>query len=190
MTHTFARLISTAVLGAAVTGCATVPGDPYYDSTPYRVYEQAGYVYSTPQPTYVRPGYSTYPAYTTPPPAVIYYGGRDRPDDRWDRDHRHNNDWRERERDRAERDRLARERERDRAERDRMARERDRDRDRREQQAREADRRQREQAERDRRAYEAGRGRDTRPGHIAPGSYTPHPQDWRSRQFENGSEKP
>jgi hypothetical protein len=25
---------------------------------------------------------------------------------------------------------------------------------------------------------------------LAPGSYTPHPQDWRSRQFSNSQEQP
>jgi type IV secretory pathway VirB10-like protein len=152
---TFARVLSATVLGAAVTGCATVQGDAYYD--------QPGY-YST-TPVYSQP---VYPAYSSPPPAVIYYG-RDR-DDRWERD-RQRNDWRQRERERA----------REAAERDRQARERDRDR--REQQAREADRRQRdrEQAERDRRQREAQSGR------VPPGSSSPHPHDWRSRQFSNSS---
>jgi type IV secretory pathway VirB10-like protein len=154
---TFARVLSATVLGAAVTGCATVQGDAYYD--------QPGY-YST-TPVYSQP---VYPAYSSPPPAVIYYG-RDR-DDRWERD-RQRNDWRQRERER--------ERAREAAERDRQARERDRDR--REQQAREADRRQRdrEQAERDRRQREAQSGR------VPPGSSSPHPHDWRSRQFSNSS---
>ncbi len=74
MTNTLARLISATVLGAAVTGCATVQGDPYYEPTPYRVYEQPGYIYNNAPPVY--------PAYSAPP-AVIYYGGRDR-DDRWE----------------------------------------------------------------------------------------------------------
>lgn len=173
MTYTLAttaRILSATLLGVALTGCATVPGDPYYGSSGYQVYEQPGYAYTTPSPAYYpAPVYVAPPAHRAPPPAV-YYGGRDHRDrdDRWSRD---------RDRDRAERDRAAR----DRAERDR-----------REQQARDAANRDRarEQAERDRRAYEAGRGRDTRPGHIAPGSYTPHPHDWRSRQFENSGEKP
>lgn len=180
MTNTFARIISVAVLGAAVTGCATVPGDPYYDPSPYPVYQQPGYTYNS-SPVYSSPQ-PVYPAYSAPP-AVIYYGGRDRQDDRWERD-RNRNDVRERER------------ERDRAERDRVAR--DQARDRRDQQARDADRRQRdrdqairEQAERDRRAADDRRNRDApRPGRIAPDSYTPHPQDWRSRQQSNSADKP
>jgi hypothetical protein len=172
MTNTLARLISATVLGAAVTGCATVQGDPYYEPTPYRVYEQPGYIYNNAPPVY--------PAYSAPP-AVIYYGGRDR-DDRWERD-RNRNDWRERER------------ERERAERDRQARERERDR--REQQARELDRRQRdrdqalrEQAERDRRAADDRRNRQPPPGRVAPGSYSFDPHDWRSRQHSNSPDKP
>ncbi len=179
MTYTLARLISVAVLGAAVTGCATVPGDPYYEPAPYRVYEQPGYIHSNAPPVYSSPQ-PVYPAYSAPPP-VIYYGGRDR-DDRWERD-RNRGDWRERER------------ERERAERDRQARERERDR--RDQQAREADRRQRDrdqalrdQAERDRRAADDRRNREAQPGRMAPGSYTPHPQDWRSRQQSNNPDKP
>lgn len=166
MTNTFARLISATVLGAAVTGCATVQGDPYYEPTPYRVYEQPGYIYNNAPPVY--------PAYSAPP-AVIYYGGRDR-DDRWERD-RNRNDWRERER------------ERERAERDRQARERERDR--REQQARELDRRQRdrdqalrEQAERDRRNREAYTRRPPS------GTYTPHQRDWRSPPPSENADKP
>lgn len=178
MTYTLARIISATVLSAVVTGCATVPGDPYYEPTPYRVYEQPGYIYNTPS-VYSSPP-PVYPAYSAPP-SVIYYGGRDR-DDRWERD-RNRNDWRERERDR------------ERAERDRVARERERDR--RDQQAREADRRNRDreqalrdQAERDRRAAEDRRNREARPGRMAPDSYTPHPLDWRSRQQSNSPEKP
>lgn len=178
MTYTFARVLSATLLCAAATGCATVPGDPYYEPTPYRVYEQPGYIYSNTTPVYTNPA-PVYPGYSAPPPAVIYYGGRDR-DDRWERD-RNRNDWRERER------------ERERADRDRAARERDR----RDQQAHEADRRQRErdqalreQAERDRRAAEDRRNREATPGRLAPGSYTPHPLDWRSRQQSNNPDKP
>lgn len=168
MTNHIARIISATALGTVLTGCATVPGDPYYQQQPsYQVYEQPGYIYSAP------PVYSSPPVYRAPP--AVYYGGRDNRDDRWD-------NHRDRDRDRAERDRLAR----DRA-----------DRDRREQQARDAanrdrarDQARREQAERDRRAEEDRRNREQRPGRLAPGSYTPHPHDWRSRQFENSGEKP
>ena len=177
-----ARIISVTVLGAVLTGCATVPGDPYYQQPSYQVYEQPGYIYNNAPPTYYpAPVYSAPPVYRAPAP-TIYYGGRDNRDDRW------NNG---RDRDRAERDRFAR----DRAERDRA------ERDHRDQQARDAanrDRardqtnrdRARDQAERDRRAAEDRRNREQRPGRMAPDSYTPHPQDWRSRQFENSGEKP
>ena len=175
MTQHIARIISVTVLGAVLTGCATVPGDPYYQQPSYQVYEQPGYIYSTPSTYYPAPVYNAPPVYRAPAP--IYYGGRDNRDDRWNNGRDHHRD-----RDRAERDRG----ERDRAERDR-----------REQQARDAanrdrarDQARREQAERDRRAHDDRRNRDTRPGHIAPGSYTPHPNDWRSRQFENSGEKP
>ena len=114
MTYTITRILSATVLGALVTGCATVPGDPYYDAPRYPVYEQPGYIYSAPQPVYQAPPVYRAPGviYSAPPPAV-YYGGRDRDDNRWDND-RNRGDWRERERerDRAERDRAARERER------------------------------------------------------------------------------
>ena len=144
MTYTLARILSVAVLGAAMTACATVPGDPYYEPG----YQQPGYIYGTAQPVYSTP---SYPAYQAPPPASSY-GGRDR-DDRWERDrNRHNNDWRERERDR---DRA--ERERNRAERDRIAREREQAR--RNQQARDADRRQREREQADRQRRDAERNR-------------------------------
>ncbi|GDY34265.1 hypothetical protein ACINB_01580 [Acidovorax sp. NB1] len=180
MTYTLARILSASALGILVTGCATVPGDPYYEPSRYQVYEQPGYIYSAPPPVYQAPPVYRAPGviYSAPPPPPVYYGGRDRHDDRWDKG-RDRDDWRERERDR------------DRAERDRAARERDQ----REQQAREADRRarerdqaRREQAERDRRAAEDRRNRN--PGQMAPGSYTPHPQDWRSRQFSNSQEQP
>ena len=180
MTYTLARILSASALGILVTGCATVPGDPYYEPSRYQVYEQPGYIYNAPPPVYQAPPVYRAPGviYSAPPPPPVYYGGRDRHDDRWDKG-RDRDDWRERERDR------------DRAERDRAARERDQ----REQQAREADRRarerdqaRREQAERDRRAAEDRRNRN--PGQMAPGSYTPHPQDWRSRQFSNSQEQP
>ncbi len=174
MTNTLARLLSATILGAALSGCATVQGDPYYEPAPYQTYGQPGYIYNNAPPVYSSPQ-PVYPAYSRPP-AVIYYGGRDR-DDRWERErNRDRNEWRERERER--------ERERDRAERDRQARERERDR--REQQAREADRRQRdrEQAERDR------HNRQPPPGRAAPGSYSFDPHDWRSRQQSNSFDKP
>ena len=181
MTYTITRILSATVPGALVTGCATVPGDPYYDAPRYPVYEQPGYIYSAPQPVYQAPPVYRAPGviYSAPPPAV-YYGGRDRDDNRWDND-RNRGDWRERERerDRAERDRAARERER----RDQQAREADR-------RAREQDQARREQAERDRRAAEDRRNRENRPGRLAPDSYTPSPYDWRSRQQSNSQEKP
>ena len=46
MTYTLARILSVAVLGAAMTACATVPGDPYYEPG----YQQPGYIYGTAQP--------------------------------------------------------------------------------------------------------------------------------------------
>ena len=181
MTYTITRILSATVLGALVTGCATVPGDPYYDAPRYPVYEQPGYIYSAPQPVYQAPPVYRAPGviYSAPPPAV-YYGGRDRGDDRWDND-RNRGDWRERERerDRAERDRAARERER----RDQQAREADR-------RAREQDQARREQAERDRRAAEDRRNRENHPGRLAPDSHTPSPYVWRSRQDPNSREKP
>lgn len=182
MTYTLARIMSASVLGALVTGCATVPGDPYYDAPRYQVYEQPGYIYNAPPPVYQAPPVYRAPGviYSAPPPPPVYYGGRDRHDDRWDKG-RDRNDWRERERDRdradRDRDRAARERE----QRDQQAREADR-------RARERDQARREQAERDRRAAEDRRNRG--PGQLAPGSYTPHPQDWRSRQFSNSQEQP
>ena len=48
MTYTLARILSVAVLGAAMTACATVPGDPYYEPG----YQQPGYIYGTAQPVY------------------------------------------------------------------------------------------------------------------------------------------
>lgn len=161
MTYTLARILSASALGILVTGCATVPGDPYYEPSRYQVYEQPGYIYSAPPPVYQAPPVYRAPGviYSAPPPPPVYYGGRDRHDDRWDKG-RDRDDWRERERDR------------DRAERDRAARERDQ----REQQAREADRRarerdqaRREQAERDRRAAEDRRNRNH--GQLPPGTY-------------------
>jgi len=181
MTYTITRILSATVLGALVTGCATVPGDPYYDAPRYPVYEQPGYIYSAPQPVYQAPPVYRAPGviYSAPPPAV-YYGGRDRDDNRWDND-RNRGDWRERER------------ERDRAERDRPRRvggggTRG---------AGAAPRRPRGQHSARAAAPAGGRGpaegrrnRENRPGRLAPDSYTPSPYDWRSRQQSNSQEKP
>ena len=92
--YTITRILSATVLGALVTGCATVPVDPYYDAPRYPVYEQPGYIYSAPQPVYQAPPVYRAPGviYSAPPPAV-YYGGRDRDDNRWDND-RICGDWR------------------------------------------------------------------------------------------------
>ena len=177
MNTLIARLLAIAALGTAVTGCATVPGDAYYEPAPYQVYEQPGYIYNAP------PVYSAPPVYGAPPPATIYFRGRDRGDDRWERD-RNRNDWRERERWERERERQAREREREREARDR-------DRARRDQEAREAERRQRDRAQALREQAERDRiHRDNRPGRLAPDSYTPSPYDWRSRQQSNNPDKP
>lgn len=175
MTYAFARIVFASALGALVTGCATVPGDPYYEPPRYQVYEQPGYIYSAPPPVYRTPGviYSA-----PPPPPAVYYGGRDRHDDRWDNDRGRNN-WRDRDRDRAERERAAR----DRDHREHQARDADR-------WARERDQSRREQAERDRRAADDWRNRDPRSGRQAPDSHRPHPQDWRSRQQPNSFDKP
>lgn len=168
MTNTITRILFATVLGALVTGCATVPGDPYYEPQRYPVYEQPGYIYSAPAPVYRAPGviYSA-----PPPPPAVYYGGRERDDRRWTPDDRHRNQWRERERERdhAERERAARER-------DRAARERDR----RDQQARELDRRAREQDQaRHELAERERRNREARPGRPAPNNASQNQQDWR-----------
>ena len=52
MTKHIARIISVTVLGAVLTGCATVPGDPYYQQPSYQVYEQPGYIYNNAPPAY------------------------------------------------------------------------------------------------------------------------------------------
>ena len=121
MTYFFARIASSAALAALVTGCAVVPGDPYYTPQPsgYGVYEQPAYIYGSPPPAYGYP--------VAPPPG--YYG----------RSYDDRNAWRERERAQRERE-VQRERE---ALREREAR-RDRERD----QAR-RDQIQRDQARRD-----------------------------------------
>ncbi|MBB6559364.1 type IV secretory pathway VirB10-like protein [Acidovorax soli] len=170
MTNTFARVLSATVLGAVLTGCATVPGDPYYAPAP-TYYPPSGstIIYDAP-PVYRSP---PPPVYVAPPPPV-YYGNR--------RDER---DWaRERERERAQ------QQWREQAERERRDRERDRDREnaRRDQERRnQAEREQarRDQIERDRRAAaERARGDNRQYG---PG---PHPNDWRARQQSNSLEKP
>ena len=181
MTYTITRILSATVLG---------PGDrvrhrarrpvlrrstlPRVRTARLHLQRAATGVPQAP-PVYRAPGV----IYSAPPPAV-YYGGRDRGDNRWDND-RNRGDWRERERerDRAERDRAARERER----RDQQAREADR-------RAREQDQARREQAERDRRAAEDRRNRENHPGRLAPDSHTPSPYVWRSRQDPNSREKP
>ncbi|WP_155885197.1 hypothetical protein [Acidovorax sp. JHL-9] len=86
MTHLPARLVSALALAALATGCAVVPGDPYYTPQPigYGVYEQSTYIYGSPAAVYGYP--------VAPPPG--YYGRRY--DDR--------NDWRERERAQRERE--------------------------------------------------------------------------------------
>lgn len=176
MTSTLARILSASALGVLVTGQCHRAGRPVLRAPRATRCTNSRGTSTTPRHRCTRPRL-VYRApgviYSVSPPPPVYYGGRDRHDDRWDKG-RDRNDWRERERDR------------DRAERDRAARERDQ----REQQAREADRRarerdqaRREQAERDRRA--ADDRRTANPGQLAPGSYTPHPQDWRSRQFSN-----
>ncbi len=189
MTYTFARILSATALGALVTGCVAVPGDPYYEPPRYQTYEQPGYIYNAPPTVYQSaPVYRAPPVvYTTPPP-VIYFQGRERDDHRWDNG-RDNNGWRERERDR------------DRAERNRADRE-ARDRAQRDQQAREADRRvrdqnnarqeqaRREQAERDRRAADDRRDRDNRPPRAAPDETRGAPPGWRRNQSPNSFDKP
>lgn len=62
MTNTIARVLSATVLGAVLTGCATVPGDPYYAPGPAYyppssstiIYDSPP-VYHSPQPVYVPP---------------------------------------------------------------------------------------------------------------------------------------
>ncbi len=126
-------LMACAGALAAITGCATVPSDPYHDDySTGPVYDNAP-VHGGAYPAYPAPAYgSAYPVY--PAPA---YGGsigyRDRDQDRWEnmRNDRDRRAWRERqvdrerahdraERDRnAQRDRTAQDRQRDRAQRER-----------------------------------------------------------------------
>ncbi len=70
MTYTLARILSASALGILVTGCATVPGDPYYEPSRYQVYEQPGYIYSAPPPVYQAPPVYRAPGviYSAPPP--------------------------------------------------------------------------------------------------------------------------
>ena len=79
MKYSLARILSATVVGAVLTGCATVPGDPYYAPAHYPVYEQPGVVYQAP-PVYRTPPV-IYP-YAAPPPA-IYFEGRERDHNRW-----------------------------------------------------------------------------------------------------------
>lgn len=188
MNTLLARLVSATALLAVLSGCATVPGDAYYDTpaypanstTPrYPVYEQPYYnappVYSAP-PVYVAPPvYRTPPTviypYPVAPPPVYHQGDRDRRPD-WNRG-RDRDDWRDR--DRADRDRADRDRAyRDQANRDRIDRDRA-DRDRRERDARDAGRR--EQADRDR----ASRG--PRPGDSVYSTRPTHPPGDRRIQW-------
>ena len=185
MKYILARILSVTALGAVVAGCAAVPGDPYYEPARYPVYgQQPNIIYNAPPVYSVPQVYRTppviYPSYTTPP-TTIYYGGRDR--DEWrGRDQNSREDWRERDRDRAERDRSARERER----RDQQAR------DANQQRAREHDQARREQAdrERDRRPAEARRPRNDRDRRQEEGNTMPGPNDWRARQQSNSFDKP
>lgn len=163
MKYSLARILSATVVGAVLTGCATVPGDPYYAPAHYPVYEQPGVVYQAP-PVYRTPPV-IYP-YAAPPPA-IYFEGRERDHNRWSPPGRERNDWRERERDR----------------RDQQAREGDR-------RGREQARREQADQERDRRAAEAQRQRDERRRNPDAGNTMPGPHDWRARQQSNSFDKP
>ncbi len=155
MTHTFARVLSATVLGAVLTGCATVPGDPYYAPAPYYPPSTSTIIYDSPPVYRAAP-----PVYVAPPPAV-YYGNR-----------RDDRDW-ARERERA----------REQADRDRRDRDRDRDRDnaRRDQEQRrnQAEHDRRNQAERDKRAAAERARNENRPS-----QYGPAPNDWRARTYK------
>ncbi|MBY0409381.1 MAG: hypothetical protein K2Q97_04450 [Burkholderiaceae bacterium] len=126
MTNTFARsprllrplrlrrALPAAALALLVTGCAVVPGDPYYDPSPrYPVMEQPGVIYGAPSPYYrAAPIYQNAPVYRAPqpvyvaPPPTLIFNGRlgyddrrfDRRDERYN-DRRDNNGWRERDHD-------------------------------------------------------------------------------------------
>ena len=115
----FARILPAAALALLITGCAVVPGDPYYDPPRYPVMEQPGVIYGAPPPYYrSAPIYQNeplyrapQPVYVAPPPAFIFNGRlgysdrrddrrNDRNDDR--RDNRQsNNGWRDRDHDKG-----------------------------------------------------------------------------------------
>ena len=192
-TSSLVRLVCSTALAAVVAGCATVPGDPYYEPARYGAYEQPGVIYNSP------PVYSTPQIYGAPqvgypygvPPPTLFFGASSRDDHRYNG--RDRDQWRERER---ERDRA--ERQRDARQNDRRAQERDRDQARRDQLQRDQaqrDRAQREQyaQERERRAAEGRRAqrddrqrdRDRDAGNSMPGPY-----DWRARQQSNSFDRP
>lgn len=157
MSSTALRLFAACTAAALAAGCVAVPGDPYYESGPYypptssvTVYEQPGYVYSSPR---VYPVPVPYPVYTPPPPPRPYGGQRDR-------DHWQNREGWRRDADRREADRREGER----------RREADRQRD-------QAERDRRDQAERDRRAQQ-DRGRGNAPAAPPAMIRTPRPE-WR-----------
>lgn len=157
MPSTALRLFAACTAAALAAGCVAVPGDPYYESGSYypptssvTVYEQPGYVYSSPR---VYPVPVPYPVYTPPPPPRPYGWQRDR-------DHWQNREGWRRDADRREADRREGER----------RREADRQRD-------QAERDRRDQAERDRRAQQ-DRGRGNAPAAPPAMIRTPRPE-WR-----------
>lgn len=157
MPSTALRLFAACTAAVLAAGCVAVPGDPYYESGPYypptssvTVYEQPGYVYSSPR---VYPVPVPYPVYTPPPPPRPYGWQRDR-------DHWQNREGWRRDADRREADRREGER----------RREADRQRD-------QAERDRRDQAERDRRAQQ-DRGRGNAPAAPPAMIRTPRPE-WR-----------
>ena len=74
MTTFFLRFMSAAAVATVLAGCATVPGDSYYEPAYHPAYGEPP-VYIYPQPYIVRP----YPA---PPPPAYY--GRPGYDRHWD----------------------------------------------------------------------------------------------------------
>ena len=74
MTTFFLRFMSAAAVATGLAGCATVPGDAYYEPAYHPAYGEPP-VYIYPQPYIVRP----YPA---PPPPAYY--GRPGYDRHWD----------------------------------------------------------------------------------------------------------
>lgn len=74
MTTFFLRFLSAAAVATGLAGCATVPGDAYYEPAYHPAYGEPP-VYIYPQPYIVRP----YPA---PPPPAYY--GRPGYDRHWD----------------------------------------------------------------------------------------------------------